>query len=196
MNDVGLIILAAGNSSRLGRPKQLLLFRGKTLLNHIVAEGLAAGLSPMVVVTGAYSREMTEALKGEAVTVVFNPDWETGMASGIVIGLAQALAVDNGLQAVVVAVCDQPFVSAGLFRRLMERRAETGKGLIACSYAETLGTPVLFTAQYFKELSSLSGDVGAKSVLRRHGEDVATVDFPNGGIDIDTEDDLLALKNA
>jgi molybdenum cofactor cytidylyltransferase len=196
MNKTGIIVLAAGNSSRLGRPKQLLPYQGKTLLMHVVTEAGAADLQPVVVVTGAHREEIESALRGEPVGLAYNPDWETGMASGIVAGLAEALTIDIQLRAVIIAVCDQPHISAELFRSLMEKHAASGKGLIASAYSETLGTPVLFDACYFKELSTLSGDAGAKLLLRKYPEDVATVPFPKGSIDIDSDEDLQSLASA
>ena len=160
------------------------------MLSHVIAESLAASLQPVVVVTGAYHAEIQDSLQGQPVILVYNADWETGMASGIVAGLTEALNIESHLQAVIVAVCDQPYISAELFRSLMEELALSGKGLIACTYSETLGTPVLFAQSYFKELLMLSGDAGAKQLLKRYPDDVATVPFPEGAIDIDTEEDF------
>jgi molybdenum cofactor cytidylyltransferase len=178
----------------LGRPKQLLPYQGKTLLTHVVTEALAASLSPVVVLTGAYREKIQDSLQGHRVELIYNPAWETGMASGIVAGLGKALSIEPHLQSVIVAVCDQPYISAELFRVLMEKHNASGKGLIACSYSETLGTPVLFDFRYFKELFALSGDAGAKHLLRRYPADVATVPFPNGSTDIDTEEDFQRLS--
>ena len=193
MNKTGVIILAAGNSARLGRPKQLLPYHGKTLLSHVVSEALAADLQPAVVVTGAYHAEIEDSLRGQPVTLTFNPDWGTGMASGIVAGLAEALTLEPHLQALIVAVCDQPYISAELFVSLIEKHASSGKGLIASLYSEIKGTPVLFECRYFKELATLSGDAGAKQLLKRYPDDVATVPFPKGNIDIDTEEDFRSM---
>ena len=193
MNKTGIIILAAGNSSRLGRPKQLLPYQGKTLLTHVVAESLAASLQPVVVVTGAYQAEIHDSLKGQAVNIIHNPRWETGMASGIFAGLMKALSIEPHLGAVIVAVCDQPYISAELFRSLVKTHTVSGKGLVACRYSETIGTPVLFDQRYFKELSALAGDTGAKQLLKRYPEDVTTIPFPKGNIDIDTEEDFQRL---
>jgi molybdenum cofactor cytidylyltransferase len=190
MTDTGIIILAAGNSSRLGRPKQLLPYRGKTLLMHVVTESMAASLRPVVVVTGAYHEEVQDALPVRQVFVVHNPQWESGMASGIVAGLAKALTVQADLQAVIIAVCDQPHISAELLLSLMKKRVLSANGLIASEYAGTRGTPVLFDRVYFEELVGLSGNAGAKQLLKLHPDDVATVSFPKGYIDIDTEEDL------
>lgn len=194
MNKAGIIILAAGNSSRLGRPKQLLPYQGKTLLTHVVTEALETDLQPMVVVTGAFQREVGDSLQGQALSIVHNPGWETGMASGIVAGLMEALSIEPHLGAVIIAVCDQPFISGDLFRSLVEAHTVSGKGLIACAYAETVGTPVFFDRRYFPELLALGGDAGAKQLLRRYPDDVTTIPFPKGEIDIDTEEDLQRLS--
>lgn len=196
MDKTGIIILAAGNSSRLGRPKQLLPFKGQPLLLHAVTESLAAFLQPVVVVTGAYRMEVEGALRGEPAALVFNPNWETGMASGIVAGLGKALSIEPLLGAVIVAVCDQPGVSAELLRSLILMYGETGKGLVACGYSGTVGTPVLFERRYFDELAALSGEAGAKQIVKRYPDDIAVVPFPEGSIDIDTENDFDTLVNA
>lgn len=190
MDKTGIIILAAGNSSRLGRPKQLLPYRGSTLLSYVVTEALAASLQPVVVVTGAYHQEIEDSLQGQPVELVYNADWKTGMASGVGAGLRKALAVEPQLLAVIAAVCDQPYISAKIFQALAAEYAVSGKGLVACQYAEAVGTPMLFDRKYFKELAGLSGEAGAKQLKKRYPEDVATVSFPEGSIDIDTEEDL------
>jgi molybdenum cofactor cytidylyltransferase len=193
MNKTAIIILAAGNSSRLGRPKQLLPYRGSTLLAHVVAEALKTSLQPVIVVTGAYHTEIEASLPDEPVVLVYNAHWETGMGPGIVAGLEKALSIEPHLQTAIVAVCDQPYISAELFQTLVEQHSILGKGLIACSYSETLGTPVLFAQCYFKELSMLTGNAGAKQLLKRYPEDVASIAFPKGSIDIDTEEDFMGL---
>jgi molybdenum cofactor cytidylyltransferase len=192
MNRVGVIILAAGNSSRLGRPKQLLTYRGRTLVAHVAGEALAAGLRPVAVVTGAFHAEVEEALKEEQVGLVYNPDWETGMASGIVAGVSEVLV--PGVEAVIVAVCDQPFISSALLLELVSTFEKSGKGIVASAYADSVGTPVLFGPAYFEKLLALSGSEGAKKLLRQHSADLASVAFPEGHIDIDTEEDARKLE--
>jgi len=194
MNKTGIIILAAGNSSRLGRPKQLLLYQGKTLLSHVIDEAQAATLAPVVVITGAHHKEIQDSLIGRPVEIVFNPSWETGMASGIVAGVTKILHIQRHLQSLIVAVCDQPHISARLFQSLTEKQIESGKGLIASFYSGIAGTPVLFDRYYFNDLLALTGDAGARQLLKQYPEDVATVPFPKGKIDIDTEDDFQRLS--
>lgn len=194
MSRIGAIILAAGNSSRLGRPKQLMAYRGRTLLTHVIAEAQAADLRPLTVVTGAFQAEVSESLRGEAVDIVFNPAWETGMASGIVAGMSNMLLLYPDVNAVVIAVCDQPFISASLLLKLVSTFETSGKGIVGCSYENSVGTPVLFSSAYFEQLLALSGNEGAKKLVRQHTDDLATVDFPEGNIDIDTPDDARKFR--
>jgi molybdenum cofactor cytidylyltransferase len=188
-----MIILAAGNSSRLGRPKQILPYRGRTLVTHVVGEGLAAGLWPVILVTGAYRVEVEEALKGEKVELVYNPEWETGIASGIVAGLSNRLFLHSGVDAAILAVCDQPFISASLLLELIGAFETSGKGMVASAYADSVGTPVLFGSSYFDRLRALSGSEGAKKLLKQYPDDLATVIFPLGHVDIDTVEDVQNL---
>jgi molybdenum cofactor cytidylyltransferase len=191
MSRTGVIILAAGNSSRLGRPKQLLPYRGKTLLTHVVAEALTAELQP-VVVTGAFREEVEASLKGEPVTLAYNPDWEAGMASGIAAGLSKLLLVPD-VGAVIVSVCDQPHLTSALLLQLVSTFETSGKGIVACAYGGSVGTPVLFGRSYFDQLSVLSGSEGAKKILKLYPDDLAVIPFPGGDVDIDTAEDAERL---
>jgi len=193
MNNTGIIILAAWSSSRFGNTKQLLHFNGRTLLQHAIQEATEAGAEPIVVVTGANADEVSKEIKSEKAEIVFNKDWEQGIASGIVIGLKMVITLDNKIEKVIIAVCDQPFISSSLFQQLYQKQHESTKHIVACTYADTIGTPALFTQNYFDVLMRLKGDEGAKKLLKRYSEDVATVDFPNGYIDIDTKEDYEKL---
>ncbi len=197
MNSTGIIILAAGSSTRLGRAKQLLAWRGKSLLKHVTDEALQAGLSPVVVILGADAEQVGAMFEpgeiGESpVSVIRNEDWEKGMSGGIRKGL-QHLEAAGSPGSVIISVCDQPYLSAAFFKELIRRKEETGKGIVASAYAGTVGVPVLFDAAYFAELRSLKDGDGAKRLLSTFKEDVATIDFPQGAIDIDTPADYLAL---
>ena len=190
MPETGIIILAAGNSSRLGRPKQLLEFRGKSLITHLVEEAITAGIQPVVVVSGAV--DLSSALAGQPVSMVENPRWREGMGSSIAAGVS--FLSDRAVDAAFVTVCDQPYVTANLFTEMIAAKKRFPKGIVACSYAGTTGTPVLFDRRYFGMLEELTGQEGAKKILRAHQADVAAVPFPHGDIDIDTEDDYERLS--
>jgi molybdenum cofactor cytidylyltransferase len=193
MNNTGIIILAAGSSSRFGNTKQLLHFNGKTLLQNAIEEATDAGVGTIVVVTGANADEISKKIKNENFEIVFNKDWEQGMASGIGIGLKKAITLNNEIEKVIIAVCDQPFVSSSLFQELFQKQNKSGRHIVASAYAGTVGTPVLFTQKYFDALMGLTGDQGAKILLKKYSEDLATVDFPDGNIDIDTQEDYENL---
>jgi molybdenum cofactor cytidylyltransferase len=185
--------LAAGGSSRLGEPKQLLTYLGKTLLRHVTDEALAAGIGPVLVVLGADSTRIKYTLH-ESSLVIINGQWEEGMASSIRSGLWGMLKAYPLLDGVILAVCDQPFVSGSLFRKLVWCRESTGKHIVACTYNNVLGTPVLFDKKYFPHLLRLQGQQGAKRLIALYSEDVSSVPFELGEIDIDRPEDYLFLR--
>lgn len=188
----GLIILAAGASTRLGKPKQTLLFRGRSLLQLAIEAGMQAHCQPIVVVTGAYASQVVPETRQYAVHVVYNAAWEEGMASGIRCGVAGLLREAPLATGVILMLCDQPFADAALLIQLIQKNQDTGKAIIACSYNHTLGVPALFSSDLFPELLALQGKEGAKKLLASH-KSVDTVAFPLGGIDIDTLSDYEQL---
>jgi molybdenum cofactor cytidylyltransferase len=189
MKNTAVIILAAGNSSRLGTPKQLIPFNHKTLLRHVIDEAIEAAAEYVIVITGANADGILQDIDQDYLHIVFNKDWETGMVSGIVAGVNKAVALNSAIDKIIITVCDQPFVTADLFRQLYIKQDETKQPIVACAYADTIGIPVLFTNKYFDDLLSLKGHEGAKRILKLYPEDVVTVMFPQGNIDIDTKDD-------
>jgi len=196
MNNTGIIILAAGKSSRLGDIKQLLPFNGKNLLQHVINEATGAGARPVVVVIGAHAAMVSASIPDVGKPdLLINENWEGGISSGIVAGVHHIVRLHPGIKKIIIAVCDQPFVSSALFEQLDQTQEKSGKPIVACAYADTIGTPALFTFNYFDQLLGLEGDEGAKKILKNNREDVATVDFPNGEIDIDTQKDYEKLMN-
>lgn len=192
----GLIILAAGSSSRLGTPKQNLIYKGQTLLQRAIQTGLTSVCSDnVVVVLGANESAIRQEISDQLVHVVYNPDWQEGMASSIRLGAAEMIRMQPLLTSLILMLCDQPFVDPLLIYQLTEKRVESDHGIVACSYRGTLGVPVLFDASYFPQLLMLQGKEGAKKLIKAFPNDVATVAFPLGAIDIDTLDDYEVLKD-
>ncbi len=189
MNNTGIIILAAGSSSRFGSIKQLLHFNNKTLLQHVIDEAVDSGAEPVIVITGSNADEISKDIEHGNIEIIYNEKWKQGMASGIVAGIKKAITLNNDIAKIIIAVCDQPFVSSSIFKQLYEQQEKTVKHIVASSYADTIGTPALFTQKYFDALMSLQGEEGAKKILKANAEDVATIDFPQGAIDIDTQKD-------
>ncbi|TLV01285.1 nucleotidyltransferase family protein [Dyadobacter luticola] len=194
-NSYGIIILAAGSSSRLGQPKQLLEYQGKTLIRHVTEAALAT-VSNVVVVTGFNPQMIENELADLHCHFTENPHWEEGMASSIKSGLTKLQRLSPDVEGVIIAVSDQPFVTETLFQLLISQAENADAGIIASSYADTFGTPVLFTKKYFDALLELSGAEGAKKLLVKFANDAAAIPFPEGKIDIDTQEDYdQLLKN-
>lgn len=191
----GIIILAAGNSSRLGQPKQLLDYKGTSLLNRISQEAVFFAGEAVVVVTGSKREAVEESIANHTVLTCHNPNWKDGMASSIKTGLRQLLLVYPQLRSCIITVCDQPHLDAEVFRKLALAQQQTGKGIAASRYAETEGVPVLFGRQYFDALLHLDGQEGARKLLTKFKDDVALVPFEKGAVDIDTIEDYNNLNN-
>ena len=189
-----IVILAAGTSSRLGHPKQLLPFRDQSLLKRAIKAAIDSGIGPVVVVLGSNEKEIHAHIENEPVTIVSNKDYTEGIASSIKAGITHILEEHKDCDNLVLMVCDQPHVNAGLLKTLIDTNQKTGKPIVACSYKNTIGVPALFAKKFFPELLSLMGEEGGKRVLLRHENDIATIAFRNGEIDIDTSADYEALN--
>ncbi len=195
MESIGLILLAAGASTRLGQPKQLLQYKGHTLIKHAIDTALHVIPTPVIVVLGENAHLLQNEVSSSKVHVIINHNWKEGMASSIRCGLYDLLKVSPDIDNVILMVCDQPFVSASLIKDLIAEHEHTKKGIIASAYKDTLGTPVLFNKKYFNQLLDLNGAEGAKILISKYPEDVLAVSFPLGFIDIDTVEDYEQLIN-
>ncbi len=185
----GVILLAAGSSSRLGRPKQLINYQGKTLLQHSIEAARHSAADDLIVVLGSNADLIQTHIESKEVSVLVHAHWKDGMSSSMQCGLRHLIETSQ-VDQVVLMLCDQPFVHQGLLDQLMHDKQTSGKGIIACSYAGTVGVPALFDQKYFSELLALKGTEGAKKVILNHQEDTFLVDFPLGAVDLDTEEDV------
>lgn len=197
----GVILLAAGASSRLGQPKQLLPFEGKTLLLRAAETAVAAGGAAVVVVTGAQHATLLPELIALPVTTTHNPHWAEGMGSSIKAGLTalETLPRPAKLTGIIVLLCDQPLVTPELLVALLRQHLATQQPIVASAYGGTLGVPAFFAAAVFPALRQLSGAAGARQLIAHHGAAVATVAFPAGVLDVDTRaqyEELLRLNGA
>jgi molybdenum cofactor cytidylyltransferase len=175
----------------MGSPKQTLQYRGESLLRRATLAALGAGCRPVIVVTGANAELSRRELEGLDVREVFNPLWETGMASSIRAGVEALISADP--DAAVLLLCDQPHVTADVISRLVEARRATGSPLVASAYGGGFGAPALFGRALFDELTRLEGAAGAKQVIKRHASDAHFLLFPSGEVDVDTPDDFSRL---
>jgi molybdenum cofactor cytidylyltransferase len=188
----GIVILAAGSSTRLGQPKQLLIFKGSSLIKRVAK--IALGVSEkVVVVTGSQSEKVQAELLGLPLIVVQNDFFQEGIASSIRVGVGALMENFKGLSGVIFLVCDQPYLSQNVLTELIKFADETGKKIISSSYGGTTGIPVLFNKSFFDRLLLLKGDTGAKKLIQENLADLAAIDFPGGSIDIDTMQDFESV---
>ncbi|MGI8542990.1 MAG: nucleotidyltransferase family protein [Aridibacter sp.] len=191
--NIGIIILAAGASTRFGKPKQLLEFEKQTLLERIAENALETG-SEIIVVLGANAEKIGESVENLSVEIVVNEDWQSGMSSSLVEGLRKMIEIKNNLQAVIILLCDQPFIDENTILKLIEAQKSTNQMIVASRYAETIGVPALFRRDVFDELLNLNKEIGAKSIIEKYAEtDLATISVPEAEFDIDTEADFERL---
>lgn len=186
---IAALVLAAGGSARLGRPKQLLRYQGQSLVRRAGAAALEAGCSPVVVVVGREHEKIAAELQECSVRLLPNEAWERGIGTSIRRGVGTLRTCD----AIVILVCDQPHVDQRIIRTLIRAQEETRKPIAACAYGRTLGVPALFVRRYFDLLLALADEAGAKSIIEAQPNEVAQVAFAKGAIDIDTTADFEGL---
>jgi molybdenum cofactor cytidylyltransferase len=187
-SEVGIIILAAGASTRMGQSKQLLLIDAQPLLVKTIKTALTSQ-THCVVVLGANERIHRNAIAHIPIEIVFNEHWENGMGSSLKTGLNFLLAKFPAMNGVVVLVCDQPFLAADHIQKLIETHRQTRKPIVASRYANTSGVPVFFSKEIFQQLLELTDDQGAKAILHKNEKYVHLIDFPLGSIDLDTPEE-------
>ena len=196
VNSCGIVILAAGASTRLGKPKQLLQYRGKTLLAHAINEATNSNADAIVVILGKNADLFKKEIDEKKVRVAINSSWEEGMASSLRLGLDTLINDKPYIDAVIFMVCDQPHVLSSILNELIITQQKTTKQIVTCNYGDSIGPPALFHKKYFKDLMKLSGDPGARKIIQQNMNDMTTILFPEGEIDIDTEEDYEELKNS
>jgi len=186
------IILAAGESRRLGRPKQLLPLGEKTMLEHIVEAALSSPLQEVVVVLGHRAEEIRPLL--EEVKVVINEEWPQGLSGSLRVGLE---ALSPQFEACLFFLADQPRVTPQLVDSIVTRHRRTLAPIVAPRFRGQRGNPVLFARPLFPELLSLQGEEGGRSLIKKHRHLVEWVEVDSGDyfLDIDTQEDLRHLRS-
>jgi molybdenum cofactor cytidylyltransferase len=188
----GAVILAAGASTRMGTPKQLIEIEGRPLLLRAVEAALASPAWPVVVVLGAHAEKIRPLLARLPVLMAENPAWAEGMASSIRTGVATVGQFSRVLDGALVALCDQPAFSKELIASLIAAQQSSGRSIVAARYNDRNAAPALFLRQHFPTLTALTGEAGARNLLNGDPNRVATVDLPALAIDLDTPADIAA----
>lgn len=193
-DSLAVLILAAGSSSRLGQPKQLLKFQGDTLINRICKTATSVS-SSVNVILGSNSQMIRQAIKSQSVRTHHFENWNEGMGSTIAFGVEQILQKSPNTSDILILVCDQIKTSSELLNSLIQSHIEQKNDTTASSYKGTLGVPAIFGQSTFKELIKLSGEKGAKSIIQNESFLTGSIEFSDGHLDIDCQDDLKFLEN-
>jgi molybdenum cofactor cytidylyltransferase len=194
---VPAIVLAAGASTRLGQPKQLLrlpAFGGETLVDHAIGIVRAAGAAPIFVVLGAHAEKIHLECELLDCILVRNEAWAEGMASSLRAGITAVLEHAPAASAAMILVCDQPGLSAQHLLRLLDAHQADGNSIAASRYAGRTAVPAIFPRALFPWLLELQGDQGARALLQQPATAVHAVDFPEGELDLDSPEDLQRLQ--
>lgn len=167
-------------------------FNGTTFIQHIIHTAKQIPTTKIAVVTGCYHSLLQPILANEAVDIVYNDEWEKGMGTSIKKGIEYLS--ESSITNCFILVCDQPYITDSLLKEMLQQKEATGNGIVACSYGNTFGTPVLFDQRYFNLLKQLDGPIGAKKIVQQFLADTMMVNFPEGAADIDTPEDYERLQ--
>ena len=194
-NNIAILIMAAGSSSRMGTPKQLLPWKDKTLVENVVQSALGVSESDVYVVLGANHAPVKEVLMPYDVNTIYNPDWEQGLGNSIACGVKHVK--DLEYDGILIMLADQPLITSEDLENFIIEFNKGGKNILASKYKnESIGVPVIFDKSYFEELSQLNKDKGAKAVIKKHIEHVSVINLRNKLLDIDTKEAYEKLFKA
>ena len=194
---IGAVILAAGKSERMGKPKILMPVEDKPMFLHSVEMAIQSNLSPIYVVGGEHINRIQNATCGYPVLTIDNKDYKEGMSTSLKLGIA---AIKNQCDAVMVFLADQPFIAKIVIETMTkyyESNHRNGVKILRAKYKNIPGHPILFDSSLFDEFDTIQGDIGGKSIIQRHINSLHWIPFENDvwGIDIDTMEDYLRVTN-
>ncbi len=190
----GIIILAAGESRRMGQPKQLLEIENENLLDRMIRIAKESKFEMISVVLGAHMEKILPEVNTSGINIFYNPEWESGMASSLKCGLKHSLKSQPDLQFVLILLVDQPFVKTSLINNFFELHVEKKKPLIAAKYNDIYGVPALFGKELFPQILQQKGQGGARKLIKAHEKDLLSIEFPEGARDLDTPEDWEKFK--
>ncbi|GAA4970707.1 nucleotidyltransferase family protein [Algibacter aquimarinus] len=192
--DISIVILAAGASSRMGSPKQLLNWGEDILLNHAINTALEVGNSEVIVVLGANQEIIKKAIQSNSIVILQNDEWKKGLGKSIACAVNYILKLKPQTQGVLITLADQPLINTDYLNKIISRFSSNENQIIATLYDNNIkGVPVLFDKIYFQELSNLIGDDGAKKLLKAHEYSVKTLKPPLKNVDLDSKEDYEKL---
>lgn len=185
-----IIVLAAGASTRLGQPKQLVKLGGRPALHRVVSSAVAVAGHAVTVILGAHARDLTRMLAHSPVSVLVNRQWEEGVASSIRYGLS---SLPSTCDAAMILFGDQVAVTADDLKRLVAAWKDQDNVVAAASYRQGADLPAIFPRMCFGDLAELRGEQGVRVVIERNAFRLVRVPMPNAAVELDTPEDLAAL---
>ena len=191
---IGVVILAAGSSSRLGYAKQLVEFNGKSLLQHAIDVSDSLEFDTKILVLGARKEKIESEIDRKGYEIVMNENWEEGMGSSIRDGVLRSQELLNNLDHILILLSDQPFVSRERIEELIQVQLDKNTQATYSEYAGDIGVPAIFSAEVFHDLKGLKGDQGAKKLIHDQKLNYEIVKFEMGNFDVDTAEDVELLK--
>lgn len=191
---IGVIILAAGSSGRLGYPKQLVGFRGKSLLQHSIDVAESVDFKTKILILGAKAEEIESKLDIRNFEVVYNENWKDGMGTSISKGISEAIKLEKELDHILILLSDQPFVTGKKIQELIQVQLDSKTPATFSEYADEVGVPAIFSREVFSKLKKLKKDQGAKKLILKNQIEFKTVKFEGGNFDVDTAEDVDLLK--
>ena len=191
---VSAILLAAGESKRMGKPKLLLPLGDGTVLRNTVNNLLSSSVDEIIVVLGANARETKRVIAGKAVKIIINPDYRQGMSTSLISGLKH---VSHQAQRIMVALSDQPLIDSKTYNKLIQKSLDSDSGIVVPTHKSRRGNPIIFDIRYKEELLQLKGDVGGRELLKHHPDDILEVAVDCEGIyvNLNTMDDYKSALN-
>jgi len=186
------ILLAAGESKRMGKPKQLMPLGSSTILEQAIDNLLNSAVDEVIVVLGYKAEEITKTIAAKPVKIIVNPNYRQGMSTSIIAGL---ILVDSQAQAVMLALGDQPLVDSQTINQLIDEFYNHDKGIAIPTYQGKRGHPIIFAIKYKPELLELEGDIGGRQIIQCHPDDILEVAVDSKSViaDIDTRADYHSL---
>ena len=193
-SNIAVLILAAGSSSRLGKPKQLVKFKSKTLLQHSIDVSEALDLSEKIIVLGANEETILNEVDLKNHKLLVNNNWQEGMSTSLKRGLEEVQNLHPNIENVLVLLSDQPFISEPVLQELIDKHLEANRLASFSEYRGIPGVPAIFSREIFPDLMRIEGDRGARDLIKNGLTNYQLVPFDKGIVDIDTEKDLQFLK--
>jgi|TARA_B110000971_G_scaffold221981_1_gene272184 molybdenum cofactor cytidylyltransferase len=195
MKNIAVLVLAAGKSSRMKTPKQLVKIGTNFLLEHVLSKSKCINTNHVYCVLGANEALIRREISATNVHFIYNPNFNEGLSSSIVSGISEIEMKPQNYDAVFILLGDQPAIEKIYLKAMIALFSENESKIIASNYRGKLGVPAIFPKNYFSELKKMSGDFGARDILNKNS-DVLSLKKQTNFIDIDTEEDLQTFKNS